>query len=577
MGSSASKASRSAPRTNGAVGTRTDLPSPRRCAIYTRVSSDSGLEQDFNSLDNQREACEAYIKSQTHEGWILTRDRFDDGGFSGGSMDRPALQKLLDDVRLRRVDVIVVYKVDRLTRSLADFAKLVELFDQHGVSFISVTQSFNTTTSMGRLTLNVLLSFAQFEREVTAERIRDKVAASKRKGIWMGGSVPLGYRAENRALHVVEVEAEFVRMLFRRYLELGSVVRLKAVLDQEKVTSPVRKSRAGRSTGGTSMSRGHLYWILSNPIYHGRLRHKGQVHEGLHPPIIDPQVFADVGRRLQAQTQLRRQASPDEHSILAGKLYDDRGHLMGASSAAKGAKRWRYYVSRATLTGNKTEAGSLSRVSAPEIERQVMSFMKDHLSDHSLSEGQLLAAIDRIVLSATKIEIRLNEAAMDDGADRVVIGNWAPETSRRRRDIIQAEGPEPSIQRTMRAGARTNFIKAMSEARRWLEELQKRPDCTIEAIAKREGRGVRSVRAVLSLAFLSPPLAAAAIEGRLPRGFSVKRLTDLPMLWSEQWRAIGLKAPTEFDLQPVQTGPFEPANLIERFPMTECRMAGDKD
>jgi DNA invertase Pin-like site-specific DNA recombinase len=211
-----------------------------RCAIYTRVSTDQGLEQDFNSLDAQREASEAYIKSQTHEGWRLARDRYNDGGYSGGSMDRPALQKLLDDVQARRIDVIVVYKVDRLTRSLADFAKLVELFDQHDVSFVSVTQSFNTTTSMGRLTLNVLLSFAQFEREVTGERIRDKIAASKKKGMWMGGVVPLGYRVEDRALHIVEDHAEIVRSLFQRYLEAGSVVRLKQRLDSEGFRLPAR-------------------------------------------------------------------------------------------------------------------------------------------------------------------------------------------------------------------------------------------------------------------------------------------------------------------------------------------------
>jgi len=221
-----------------------------RCAIYTRVSTEQGLEQEFNSLDNQREASEAYVKSQAHEGWGLIRNRYDDGGYSGGSMERPGLKRLLDDVRARRLDVIVVYKVDRLTRSLSDFAKLVELFDAHQVSFISVTQAFNTTTSMGRLTLNMLLSFAQFEREVTGERIRDKVAASKKRGIWMGGAVPLGYRVENRALHLVEHEAEFIRSLFRRYLEIGSVVRLKTVLDEEVVTSPVRLSRAGRRTGG---------------------------------------------------------------------------------------------------------------------------------------------------------------------------------------------------------------------------------------------------------------------------------------------------------------------------------------
>jgi site-specific DNA recombinase len=227
-----------------------------RGAIYTRVSTDQGLEQDFNSLDAQREACEAYIKSQAHEGWRLVRDRYNDGGFSGGSMDRPALQKLLIDVQARRIDVIVVYKVDRLTRSLADFAKLVETFDAHGVSFVSVTQSFNTTTSMGRLTLNVLLSFAQFEREVTGERIRDKIAASKKKGIWMGGVVPLGYRVEDRALHVVEDHAEIVRSLFRRYLEAGSVVRLKQQLDAEGFRIPIRIDGGGRSTGGGLFNRG---------------------------------------------------------------------------------------------------------------------------------------------------------------------------------------------------------------------------------------------------------------------------------------------------------------------------------
>src|SRR6201998_390556 len=241
-----------------------------RSAIYTGVSTEQDVEQNVNSLDAQREACEAYIRSQAHEGWKPIRDRYDDGGFSGGSMDRPALARLLDDVRGRRGDRIVVYKVDRLTRSLADFAKLVELFDEHDVSFVSVTQAFNTTTSMGRLTLNVLLSFAQFEREVTGERIRDKIAASKRKGIWMGGVVPRGSRVENRALHVVEEHAVFVRDLYRRYLEIGSVVRLKALLDQEDARLPLRTDRTGKIMGGGLIGRGHLYMILSNSIYLGR-------------------------------------------------------------------------------------------------------------------------------------------------------------------------------------------------------------------------------------------------------------------------------------------------------------------
>src|SRR5208282_4759613 len=322
-----------------------------RCAIYTRVSTEHGLEQEFNSLDNQREASEAYVKSQAHEGWKLIRARYDDGGYSGGSMERPALKRLLDDVRAHRVDVIVVYKVDRLTRSLADFAKLVELFDAHGVSFVSVTQQFNTTTSMGRLTLNVLLSFAQFEREVTSERIRDKIAASKRKGIWMGGVVPLGYRVENRALHVVGGHADFVRDLFRRYLEICSVVRLKAILDQENLRLPIRTDRTGKATGGGLISRGHLYKILSNPIYRGRLSHKGQVHAGLHDPIVDQETWHRVQLLLAEHAQRTTASRQNTDALLAGKLFDDHGNRMSPSHAAKGERRWRYYVSQAILQG----------------------------------------------------------------------------------------------------------------------------------------------------------------------------------------------------------------------------------
>jgi site-specific DNA recombinase len=342
-----------------------------RCAVYTRVSTEHGLEQEFNSLDNQREASEAYIKSQSHEGWKLVRTHYDDGGYSGGSMERPALQKLLDDIRARRIDVIVVYKVDRLTRSLADFAKLVELFDAHQVSFVSVTQAFNTTTSMGRLTLNVLLSFAQFEREVTGERIRDKIAASKKKGIWMGGVVPLGYRVENRALHVVDEHAAFIRDLFRRYLEIGSVVRLKAVLDQEDARLPFRTDGTGKTIGGGLISRGHLYKILSNPIYLGRLTHKSQVHDGLHDPTVDQETWDRVQRLLAEHAQRTAGNCQSSDALLAGKLFDDRGNRMSPSHAAKGGRRWRYYISQAVLQGRKHEAGSVARVPALEIERQV--------------------------------------------------------------------------------------------------------------------------------------------------------------------------------------------------------------
>jgi site-specific DNA recombinase len=258
-----------------------------RCAIYTRKSSEEGLEQDFNSLHAQREACEAYVTSQKHEGWRALPATYDDGGFSGGAMERPGLQKLLADIEARAIDVVVVYKVDRLTRSLMDFAKIVEVFDRHGVSFVSVTQAFNTTTSMGRLTLNVLLSFAQFEREVTGERTRDKIAASKKKGMWMGGFVPLGYGKEDRSLVIVESEAEVIRTLFRLYLELATVAALKAEADRLGLVSKRYEGFPEHMRGGRPFSRGHLYKILSNPLYVGEIDHKGTRYPGLHEGIID--------------------------------------------------------------------------------------------------------------------------------------------------------------------------------------------------------------------------------------------------------------------------------------------------
>ena len=318
-----------------------------RGAIYTRVSTEQGLEQDFNSLDAQREACEAYINSQAHEGWRLARDRYDDGGFSGGSMERPALQKLLIDVQARRIDVIVVYKVDRLTRSLADFAKLVETFDAHGVSFVSVTQSFNTTTSMGRLTLNVLLSFAQFEREVTGERIRDKISASKKKGMWMGGVVPLGYLVEERALRIVEEHAAIVRSLFRGYLEAGSVVRLKQRLDAEDLRIPIRIDGGGRSTGGgppgvgamsISSCRTRSMSVFDLPTA-ARCTKASTRRSGCR--TLWDQVQQSLRDHLGATRTKRTRQSSD--ALLIGKLYDDGGNRMSPTWARKGSKRWRYY------------------------------------------------------------------------------------------------------------------------------------------------------------------------------------------------------------------------------------------
>jgi DNA invertase Pin-like site-specific DNA recombinase len=505
----------------------------------------------------------------------LIRARYDDGGYSGGSMERPALQKLLDDVRARRIDVVVVYKVDRLTRSLADFAKLVELFDAHQVSFVSVTQAFNTTTSMGRLTLNVLLSFAQFEREVTGERIRDKIAASKKKGIWMGGVVPLGYRVENRALHVVEEHAAFVRDLFQRYLEIGSVVRLKATLDHENARLPMRTDRSGKAAGGGLISRGHLYKILSNPLYLGRLTHKGQIHDGLHDPIIDRGTWDRVQALLAEHAKRAAGSRQDSGALLAGKLFDDRGNRMSPSHAAKKGRRWRYYVSQAILQGRKQEAGSVARVPAMEIERRVVEAARAGWSgfdrqcsggsqgNHPAASGpgasadlpsarqpgidpaQLRAAIERVILSRTTIEIELAEERLADDQNRILIVPWTPPSPYRRREIIQGEGEQPSAMRPMRTKARAILIDALRDAHRWLDELITNSNRTTEALAAREGKTERSIRMTLSLAFLSPALIQAAIDGRLPRGFGVKRLMDLPTAWSGQWSALGLSAPAQ--------------------------------
>src|SRR4051812_15573672 len=303
---------------HGAAMSARPAKSSLRCAIYTRVSTDAGLDQDFNSLDAQYEGASAYIRSQAHAGWTQSRRRYDDGGFSGGSTDRPALQQLLADVRLGRIDIIVVYKVDRPTRSLADFAKLVELFDANGVSFVSVTQQFNTTTSMGRLTLNVLLSFAQFEREVTSERIRDKIAASKRKGLWVGGVVPLGYQARDRKITVVESEAKTVRHIFRRYLELGSLNLLLADLRASGIVTKLRPLATGKTIGGIPFTRGPLAHLLRNRFYIGEVPYKDEILPGEQPPILDRTLFEAVQAKLDQQRSNHTTARNASDSLLMG-------------------------------------------------------------------------------------------------------------------------------------------------------------------------------------------------------------------------------------------------------------------
>ena len=353
-----------------------------RCAVYTRKSSEEGLEQDFNSLHAQREACEAYIKSQKHEGWVVLPAQYDDGGISGATMDRPALQQLLADIRARRVDTVVVYKVDRLTRSLADFAKIVEIFDAHGVAFVSVTQHFNTTSSMGRLTLNVLLSFAQFEREVAGERIRDKIAASKQRGMWMGGNPPLGYDVRDRKLVVNEAEAETVRHIFRRYVALRSVRLLAEDLADAEITSKQWLSTTGRQKGGQPLVRGALYLMLQNRIYLGEIVHKDRHYPGQHAPIVDQDLWDQAQTYLVANAGDRRAGrQAKEPSLLAGLIFDSLGNRMSPTHAVKDGKRYRYYISRPLITAGRSKAPDAYRIPAPEVEQVVSNRIQTLLAD----------------------------------------------------------------------------------------------------------------------------------------------------------------------------------------------------
>ena len=345
---------------------------------------EEGLEQSFNSLDAQREACAAYIASQKTLGWQALPTQYDDGGFSGGTLERPALQRLLAEISAGRVQVVVVYKGDRLTRSLADFARLVDRFDAHAVSFVSVTQQFNTTSSMGRLTLNVLLSFAQFEREVTGERIRDKIAASKRKGMWMGGIPPIGYLAEKQAL-VVDVEnACKVRAIFALYRELGCVRQLKAELDRRGWTTATRRTRRADATGGRPFSRGHLYRILTNPIYAGEIAHKGSRYPGRHPAIVDLPAWEDVQIHLGRRGEHRQRRIGATHSsLLAALVFDTNGRPMTPTHAQKGARRYRYYVSNSVLAADAESGARRLRIPAAELERAVIDGLVSFLGDRS--------------------------------------------------------------------------------------------------------------------------------------------------------------------------------------------------
>jgi site-specific DNA recombinase len=531
------------------------LVKPVRCAIYTRVSTEHGLDQEFNSLDAQYEAASAYITSQAHAGWTQIRSRYDDGGYSGGSTDRPDLQKLLDDIRARKIDVIVVYKVDRLTRSLADFAKLVELFDAHGVSFVSVTQQFNTTTSMGRLTLNVLLSFAQFEREVTSERIRDKIAASKRKGLWVGGNLPLGYEMKDGKIAIVE-EAELVRSIFRRYLELGSVNELLRDLRERNTRTKTRLLSTGATRGGIPFGRGALYYLLSNHFYIGEVKYKNEILPGEQPPIMDRALFEAVRQKSLAQWSHRTVARNKSDHLLMGLLFDDAGHRMIPTHATKVGIRYRYYASTPVLHGEAKTAstGSVSRIPAADIEDTVVKSLEAHLAakhDGATSSAvrledrsDLTELVARIVVHRDRLIVRLKSDNADEASDypddRSLTIPWHKPPSKRSRQILLPHNKSRSDVRPEQFERRARLASAIARGRRWLDDVVSGRVTTIAELCAREKCSVRQVNMTISLAFLAPNLVKAAVEGRLPRGIGIERLRDPPPEWSRQFEALGL-------------------------------------
>jgi site-specific DNA recombinase len=517
-------------------------PKRQRCAIYTRKSTEHNLDLAFNSLDAQREACEAYIKSQAHEGWVLVRDRFDDGGLSGASLDRPALQKLLDRVRARQIDVIVVYKVDRLTRSLADFAKVVELFDEHDASFVSVTQSFNTTSSMGRLTLNVLLSFAQFEREVIGERVRDKIAASKRKGLWVGGPVPLGYRSIDKKLEIVPEEAELVRKIFEGYLRLGSLGALAESLNSEGLRPKSRQLANGRTLQAACYRIGPLAHLLKNRFYIGEVVYRGEVHKGEHEPILDVDLFEAVQERLRDQRSERSRVRLSSAALLAGKMFDDRNNPMTPSHANKQGVRYRYYVSHALLQGRKDQAGSVTRVSASDVEQLVIGALRAAFDqDHDASDRDLIQKrLDKAIVYRDRIEITLqlnDDSEADAASPASTISIPFVPTLPLRKGVAHS----PTRQSAMDEAHRLSLLTAIARTRDGIEMIVKNPALDFGAIAKREGLAERHIRFLASLAYLSPRVIEAIAEGRAPADLTVTRLArNLPLAWAEQEEQLGL-------------------------------------
>jgi DNA invertase Pin-like site-specific DNA recombinase len=551
-----------------------------RCAIYTRKSTEEGLNQEFNSLDAQREACAAYILSQRHEGWTLLPDFYDDGGYSGGNMDRPGLKRLLADVGAGKVDVVVVYKVDRLTRALSDFARIVETLDAAGASFVSITQSFNTTTSMGRLTLNVLLSFAQFEREVISERVRDKIAASKQKGMWMGGTVPLGYDVVNRKLVPNPAEAETVRHIFRRYLEVGSVRELMDVLRAEGIRTKVQVQKDGASRGGVAFVRGPLYWLLKNPIYIGRIPHREATYPGQHEPIVPKELWDEVQALLARNGAERKSgANAAEPSLLAGMIKDGEGRSLIPSHASKGNQRYRYYISDSAEPRSPSKP---TRIPAGEIEKLITEGVAQHIGDkdklldalenvvsdaherdhmlHSwLARGARIPSMPRSELRELMLGIQL-EVVVD--ADQCA-ATYNPECLQQRREPGE-EATSAAAQHRASIALPAALVRRGQELRLVYTSEQacdgRRDPRLISLLAKgfaarsgllREpeaGKGSQAQirRAHLSriarATYLSPEIIEAVLKGRQPAqltGRTILKAANIPLDWEEQRRLFG--------------------------------------
>ncbi len=532
-----------------------------RCAIYTRKSSEDGLEQEFNSLDAQREACEAYIASQKHEGWVLLPAHYDDGGISGGTLKRPALQRLMAHIDDGDVDQIVVYKIDRLTRSLPDFAKLVDRLDAKQASFVSVTQSFNTATSMGRLTLNVLLSFAQFEREVTAERIRDKIAASKKKGLWMGGTVPLGYDADGRTLKINPEDAGIIRTLYDLYLKHRLIRPVKEEAIELGLRSKLRTNAKGITSGGRLFDRGQIHHMLSNPIYAGRIRHKAKVYAGQHPAIIDPDVWDKVQIMLKQKAPYVRgqQAQANQSSLLIGKLFDETGDRLSPSHSKKNGKRLRYYISYrlSKQSGEKDIAGW--RLPAKPLEDQITHAVIIHIREHVTSEliinpdaatisnavtvinemqsrpDEIVALIDRIDIAPGCVEINLN--AQHLGAlfnlQESLINNEAltfilPFQTRKR-------GVETKlIIGHVAAETDHTLIRNLATAHKWLGMIK--AGKSLDAIAQQDTTSRRRIQQIIGFAFLAPDIVQMILAGRQPIGLTSEWVLrhKLPNDWQDQ-------------------------------------------